>query len=504
MRRVLSAGVLTAALVAFLIQALSMGLCLQDDAFISLRYARHFVEGLGLVYNPGEAVEGYTNFLWTALASLPFLTGWDPLLFMRLCGIAAGLAGLLATGALARSVSGQTPFAAVFAVALAASLPFFAAEAAMGLETTAFAALGAFAIAAYLAERANEARWPLSALLLAAAALTRPEGLLVALMVFASELLAGRWRKTRFWSRGLLFGIPVAAHLVFRIAFYGDIVPNTFHAKVGSGLDMLARGSHYTGEFLLAAAPLVLLALAGAAVLLRAVQQKRPAGWLLLIVVPLSYLAYVAYVGGDYKPTYRFFALPSLFLAALGGRALAWMAARQRMAASGALLVAAALLVWQGGPARTFAAWREEVLPVHTEAGQWLGTHLARGSWLATGNAGVIPYFSRLRTIDMYGLCDRYIAARALPLGAGLPGHEKGDGRYVLDKAPEVILFQFARFSEATMSVQEIGQLPMSLSEKEIWSDPRFHRDYRLVSVPLQASVFHFFQRRRDASGPRP
>ena len=37
---------------------------LTDDAFISFRYARNLLEGQGLVFNPGERVEGYTNFLW--------------------------------------------------------------------------------------------------------------------------------------------------------------------------------------------------------------------------------------------------------------------------------------------------------------------------------------------------------------------------------------------------------------------------------------------------------
>src|SRR5262245_54883150 len=36
-----------------------------DDAYISYRFARNLARGLGLVYNPGERVEGYTNFLWT-------------------------------------------------------------------------------------------------------------------------------------------------------------------------------------------------------------------------------------------------------------------------------------------------------------------------------------------------------------------------------------------------------------------------------------------------------
>ncbi|MFN2303317.1 MAG: hypothetical protein ACK2TV_06240, partial [Anaerolineales bacterium] len=36
-----------------------------DDAMISMRYAKNFAEGYGLVWNPGEApVEGYTNPLW--------------------------------------------------------------------------------------------------------------------------------------------------------------------------------------------------------------------------------------------------------------------------------------------------------------------------------------------------------------------------------------------------------------------------------------------------------
>ena len=38
-----------------------------DDSFISIRYAQNFADGLGLVYNAGEYVEGYTNFLWTVM-----------------------------------------------------------------------------------------------------------------------------------------------------------------------------------------------------------------------------------------------------------------------------------------------------------------------------------------------------------------------------------------------------------------------------------------------------
>jgi hypothetical protein len=38
-----------------------------DDAYISFRYARNLAEHGQLVFNLGERVEGYTNFLWTVL-----------------------------------------------------------------------------------------------------------------------------------------------------------------------------------------------------------------------------------------------------------------------------------------------------------------------------------------------------------------------------------------------------------------------------------------------------
>ena len=41
-----------------------------DDAFITFRYAANLAHGHGLVFNPGERVEGYSNFLWTVLLGI--------------------------------------------------------------------------------------------------------------------------------------------------------------------------------------------------------------------------------------------------------------------------------------------------------------------------------------------------------------------------------------------------------------------------------------------------
>ena len=60
-----------------------------DDAFISFRYADNLVRHGALVFNPGERVEGYTNFLWVLLGAVFEALGHiDPMLGLK-CASAA-------------------------------------------------------------------------------------------------------------------------------------------------------------------------------------------------------------------------------------------------------------------------------------------------------------------------------------------------------------------------------------------------------------------------------
>ena len=60
---------------------------IQDDAFISFRYASNWIHGNGLVWNPGERVEGYTNFLWTLLIGIGMKFGIEPVAGSYLMGL---------------------------------------------------------------------------------------------------------------------------------------------------------------------------------------------------------------------------------------------------------------------------------------------------------------------------------------------------------------------------------------------------------------------------------
>ena len=75
-----------------------------DDAMISMRYARNFADGAGLVWNAGQRpVEGYTNFLWTAWMAVVHLTGVSDAkasLLVMLSGVAILIANLFVVRAI--------------------------------------------------------------------------------------------------------------------------------------------------------------------------------------------------------------------------------------------------------------------------------------------------------------------------------------------------------------------------------------------------------------------
>src|SRR6185295_8739114 len=111
-----------------------------------------------------------------------------------------------------------------------------------GLETPLFAALN---VATLIAADRGKLRWTVACALLAT--LTRPEGVLVAGVALAQLALA----RDRTWKQRIGPGAAYACGLLlltlFRLAYYGVPVPNTFYAKVG-GIP-LSHGVYYVWHF---------------------------------------------------------------------------------------------------------------------------------------------------------------------------------------------------------------------------------------------------------------
>lgn len=261
-----------------------------DDAWISFRYARNLLDGHGLVFNPGERVEGYTNFLWTLLCAGAMRLGASPERFAELAGVLA-FGGTLAL--LAWAGVGPLPVAAGALAALAIAADF----ATSGLETSLFTLL--LTATALAAERSTTRRGDLAVGGLASLALlTRPEGALVgAMAVLALAVGPGGLRRAAAATAPLLLvGLGWGA---WKLHYYGDLLPNTFHAKAGEGARW-GQGLVYLGQYLRTAWPAALGLGAGLLALPGADGAARRRRWILRVLLPALYGVHVARVGGDF------------------------------------------------------------------------------------------------------------------------------------------------------------------------------------------------------------
>jgi arabinofuranosyltransferase len=466
---------------------------LTDDAFIPLRYLANWLAGHGLVYNPGERVWGYTDFLWIAALTPPVALGIDPLAAARGLGVlasAALFAWVLARAPLGGGAArGWNPAGALL---LATSGPFLV-QAWSGLETAFFSLLAVATLALHAAGSRHATRAFAAGLAASLATLTRPEGLFLFAVLLVDAALERRSSSLPLRARlgALALGFaPVA--LAFELcmwSYYAALWPNSIDAKVGLSLEQVRRGLHYAAVFARNHPVPVLVPLLAAPGWRSAGPETR----LWLRAAALFALLPVA-VGGDWMLGYRLFhpligigaVLAPFALAGVVARSRAWIP--ERAAALGIVAVF--------GAANLAATLRDRHVTVASERtlvyagvriGEWMRANLPPDTLLATNTAGSIPYASRLPIVDMMGLNDRSIAQRR-DLPERWRGIEKGDGRYVLSRRPDYV--QLGSFLGSP--------IPLFLSDIELFALEEFHRSYELVRFEIDPQTTLRLWRRRE------
>ncbi len=444
-----------------------------DDAYISFRYARNLARGIGLRYNASEQppVEGYSNFLWTVLAAPVIGTGFDPAVVMPMLSALCG--GCLLWMVYARLARDSGPVAALAGAGLLAALPPFALWATSGLETMPFA-LALYLSLDRLVLRAGGPDGRLGGVCLLLLALLRVEGAAWAVVLLTIALLWAVLRRGRglreVIAAAAVFALTYAVYSGWRWSYFGTLIPSTVLAKSALDGPRLVRGVHYVVSFVLTFwVPLVLLP-----GLLAALRRERRAAALTCAALALGLAAYSVLVTGDFMPMGRFL-LPALApLALLWGWALGDLA-RWRRAIGTALAcaagVSAAVVAALPGfgvhmtPRATLERFRfrfnEPQFATEIEAfqrqveraGNWrlLGEGLRqfvqeRGTSEAASVVlpwiGAAGYYSDLHVYDQYGLISPTVARREVAQDERLasPGHDKFvPPTFFLDERPTVL-----------------------------------------------------------------
>ncbi len=228
-----------------------------DDTFIHLQYGRQIGEGEWFRYNDGDPVStGASSFLYVLiLGAAHFLgvAGSYLLFFAIILGAALFALASLLGYELGRRLAGER--AGLWSGILIAANGAFAWGATSGMEVALFSVLILGTLLAFLRELST-GRLLLTPILAALAALTRPEGLLFALIITGAvvwKLLKGSGRDRPMSSSrtgaALLYallplGAGVAQHLFYRIAT-GTSVQNGVLAK-----SLLYEPVFYPTEFL--------------------------------------------------------------------------------------------------------------------------------------------------------------------------------------------------------------------------------------------------------------
>jgi hypothetical protein len=230
-------AVLVPAGLVFFLHALLFGGWIVDDAGISFAYARNLAAGHGLVSQPGvPPVEGFSNPLWVLLLTPTLvLRLFDPVLTPKALALALTAGSFLLLYRSLRELTGSRLAAALPPVLLALDTSFVAWSVS-GLENPLLAFLLVLLFRLLVRERQagpSPRRALLAGAVAAGIALTRPDGLVFVILYPVLTLFAGNRGRTfgRIAAYAAGFAAVFCGYLAFRILYFGDLVPNTFHAK---------------------------------------------------------------------------------------------------------------------------------------------------------------------------------------------------------------------------------------------------------------------------------
>lgn len=439
-----------------------------DDAFISFRYARNLVEGHGLVWNAGERVEGYTNFLWTLIISVPIALKIDPIAFCYAIGPVLSTLTLFFTARAALLLLESRPLA-LLAVLLLGTNPSFAAFATGGLETMLAACLQTAVVWMALRAWKDRALSPLAAaslsIVAAAAILTRPDGAIVAglgllsaaLIVLlprsqdpggarenaaASERESPRRPLATVAALVLPAAVVLGGWIVWKISYYGALLPNTLAAKTGSIVPW-AQGFAYLSMFAGSTWTIPFLF-----VLTAGFRRLTPPSAGLALAFAAT-LAYIAAVGGDFMEFRLLVPVLPIMVLLIVWTVFRVVAQKEVRAAFIALVLAG----WIHHAVTFESTGAVESIPM-------LADHLTRPQedWIGIGRhlesifrrnpdvriaasaCGAIPYYSALPTVDMLGLTDPWVPRHGVEL-SGEAGHVwLAPFSYLLEKRVNLVL----------------------------------------------------------------
>ena len=451
----------------FLLSLIFLFLCIVsyvgifEDAFISFRYANNLAAGQGLVFNAGEHVWGFSNFLWTVILALGVVCGFSITAFAKYFGVISAIFIIIALFCRLLRQSCNNPYLALAGTSFLITSTHFLLASQNGLETVFFTLLVFLGILIFIDALLNEENHPWYAICFLLASMTRPEGPLFMMVAgFVEISLFIRFKKKIILKRlglaALVFTVGYTVYVLLMYLYYDALLPNAFFVKVD-----LKNNHQISGgiDYLLSFIGDVRAAFLFWPLLFILTDRQRALQNVILALFLAVYLLFIIRVGGDFQVYfYRFIipVLPLIFLL-LGHGLIRMYELSQclvpRHANSICIIIVFSLIsinfLAVKSPVTPFFSRSAKRTPIVVEnlffllrhpvalkskvidwfssesmdihpmgmVGKVLDKKLESGVSVATGQCGQIPfYLHNRRVVDMIGLMDDEVACRGMSL----------------------------------------------------------------------------------------
>lgn len=205
-----------------------------------MRYAKNFAAGYGLVWNPSEYVEGYTNFLWVIWMTVLHLFNLHeskiPLL-VSLSGMIILILNILVVKSIAGKLSSGSFFITASSMIFTAFFYGLIFWTLRGMEVGLLTLLINYIILLIFKLQDNFTKSNLYKLAVSmiSCTLLRVDSLLIIIFLLVYfYLTVNPENKIKIYlSLFASIFIAVSAHTLFRYIYYNDFLPNTYYLKLG-------------------------------------------------------------------------------------------------------------------------------------------------------------------------------------------------------------------------------------------------------------------------------
>lgn len=409
-----------------------------DDSFILFRYAENFVTKGELNWNIGEnPVEGYTGVLSVLLLSIGYLLKLNPILISHTIGVTSLIFSIVLIYFIQLKININQKIAFIITL-MFSTAPAIYTHVFSGLETILFIflILAVVYFGLTLFEKKNNNIIYFIVLLLLS--LVRPEGLFFSVLSFCILLIYFyKYKKPSLvtYSKNsfFIYFLPFSLYLTYKTIYYGAIFPNTYYIKsaanqfnISSYFSLIYFFKYY---FFIPVTICVILLIStylfvykNKSEIIYDVKVRFTA--VLIIIFSLILIGKYLFTSLLMNYSYRFY-IPifPIVLILIGYIINKLFGNFTRLFVNKAYyyIVSAAifaLILIQINI--IYFQFRKEVLytakhillieNVHKKVGCFLRNNFSDSKILVHADAGAIPYYSKLQTIDFGGLNDEYLA----------------------------------------------------------------------------------------------